>query len=228
MVQERIRSGIVGPVKKAKARPKKKRASYHHGSLREALLAAAFEIVENEGADALSVREVARRAGVSPAAPFRHFPDKQALIAAVAIEALRGFLDYAEPEIEKAGADPVDRFRAVGIAYIDYAMLHPARFRAMCDPILAQADTPELNDLRARHNATMRGDVEKSIAEGLTPGDAGAVMLAGQALAYGLARMYVDGVPALPRERAREAAMEAIEVLGIGIDPRRKERKRPH
>lgn len=207
-------------------RKSKKRETYHHGRLREALVEAAREIIEEEGADALTVREVARRAGVSPGAPFRHFADKQALIAAVATDALRSFIEFAEEEIAKVGDDPVDRFRAAGVAYIDFAIAHPARFRAMCDPVLAAVDTPELRELRDRSNTAVRGHVEASIRAGLTPGAADAVLLAGQALAYGLARMYIDQVPALPRENAREAALAAIDVLGEGIDPRRKERKR--
>lgn len=207
------------------AAKKKPRSTYHHGSLREELLAAALQIVEAEGVAALSLREVARRAGVSPAAPFRHFPDKQALITAIATDALRQFVEQTEQAMEAAGDDPVERFRAMGVAYVEFAVAHPARFRAMCDPSMASLETPELAALRARSEAALRGAVEAGIREGRTPqGDASVVMLAGQAIAYGLARMFVDGMMearGIPASRARELAIALTDVMGRGVDPRR-------
>jgi AcrR family transcriptional regulator len=215
--------------KKPTPRSKKPKAreSYHHGALREELIKAAQQIVETEGVDALSVREVARRAGVSSAAPFRHFADKQALMAAVATDALRSFVEHTEKAMEEAGTDPVDRFRAVGIAYIDFALAHPARFRAMCDPVLIHVETPELTELRERSMKATRGAVEEGMRLGLTPGaDVDSVLLAGQALAYGLARMFIDGMLPLPKVQARAAAIAAIDVLGTGVDPNRVGRQR--
>jgi len=86
----------VSPVARARARRagrsalEKKRGRYHHGDLRRALLDAALELLAREGASALTLREVARRAGVTHAAPYRHFTDKQALLAAVAEEGFTG------------------------------------------------------------------------------------------------------------------------------------------
>src|SRR5262249_48598255 len=105
--------------------PKRRPAApkpYHHGDLRRALIDAALKLAE-EGLPAVSVREAARRAGVSPGAPFRHFDSRDALMTAVAEEAQRRF--RAEIEIALAEApdgDPLQRFRAFGLAYLRWAM----------------------------------------------------------------------------------------------------------
>src|SRR5262245_1682880 len=96
-------------------------ASYHHGDLRQAVLQTAGEIIEKEGLEALSLREVARRAGVSHSAPYRHFPDRERLLAALVEE---GFSMLAEA-LEKRPR------REMGEAYVEFALAHPERFRLM-------------------------------------------------------------------------------------------------
>src|SRR3954454_4758668 len=100
---------------------------YHHGDLRRVLIDAALQLVGEGGVAAVSVREAARRAGVSPGAPFRHFASRDALMTAVAEEAQRRF----RAEIEAALADvPADdhlrRFRSFGLAYLRWAIRNPA------------------------------------------------------------------------------------------------------
>lgn len=96
-------------------------ATYHHGDLRTAVLAAAGELIENEGLDSLSVREAARRAGVSHNAPYRHFPDRDALLAALAAD---GFAALDKVLNGRSG-------RELGEAYVRFALTHPQRFRLM-------------------------------------------------------------------------------------------------
>jgi AcrR family transcriptional regulator len=111
-----------------------KRGKYHHGDLRRALLDAALEILAEEGGAAgLTLREVARRAGVTHAAPYRHFADKAALLAAVAEEGFRAI--YAEM-LARSGhcKDPVERLFQIGVAYVLFAVTHPAHFRVMFGP----------------------------------------------------------------------------------------------
>ena len=103
--------------------------AYHHGDLRAALIEAALATIDDTGPRGLTIREVARRAGVSHAAPYRHFTDKNELILAV-VE--RGFelLDRAMEQARKAaGADPLEQFAASGEAYLDFAMEYPAYYR---------------------------------------------------------------------------------------------------
>jgi AcrR family transcriptional regulator len=96
-------------------------STYHHGDLRGAVLRQAGEILEKEGLGALSLREVARRAGVSHNAPYRHFPDRDSLLAALVEEAFQMFAD----ELAKRPR------REMGEAYVEFALAHPQRFRLM-------------------------------------------------------------------------------------------------
>jgi AcrR family transcriptional regulator len=107
---------------------------YHHGDLRRALLNAADVVLERCGPEALSLRAVAREAGVSPAAPYHHFKDKDDLVLAVAREGfarLRAALDKARIEAE-AGPAPA-KTSGLGLAYIAFAQAHPALYRVMYD-----------------------------------------------------------------------------------------------
>ncbi len=109
------------------------RRPYHHGDLRRALLATAARLLETDGPAALSLREVARATGVSQTAPYRHFADKEALLAALAAD---GFAELARRMTEaEAGVDaPVERLRALGRGYVDFALAHPHVFRLMFGP----------------------------------------------------------------------------------------------
>src|SRR5882762_2830830 len=104
-------------------------ATYHHGDLRAACLRAAMELLEEGGATALSLRAVARRAGVAPSAPYRHYADRDALLSAVAAV---GYQDLAE---DLAAAHPApstaDDLAAVAAAYVQFALRRPALFRVM-------------------------------------------------------------------------------------------------
>src|ERR1700760_4434311 len=108
------------------ATPKRRPAApkpYHHGDLRRVLIDAALKLAEEGGPEAVSVREAARRAGVSPGAPFRHFESRGALMTAVAEEAQRRFRAEIEAALKEAPArEPLERFRAFGLAYLRWAM----------------------------------------------------------------------------------------------------------
>jgi AcrR family transcriptional regulator len=103
---------------------------YHHGELRRALLDAAAEVVDRDGAGALSLRELARRLGVSHAAPAHHFADRTALLLELARDGFERF-GAALGEAARREQDPLVRLQAVGRAYVRFAMEHPGRFRVM-------------------------------------------------------------------------------------------------
>src|SRR5690348_2578123 len=98
------------------------RKPYHHGDLRRVLVDAALDLAAQSGAEQVSVREAARRAGVSPGAPFRHFPSREALLTAVAEEAQRRFRAEIETALATAPDEPLAQFRSLGLAYLRWAM----------------------------------------------------------------------------------------------------------
>lgn len=112
------------------------REAYHHGALREALIEAAEAVLAERGLEGFSLREVARRSGVSPAAPAHHFGDAQGLLAAVATLAFDGLTAALEAGNARGGRDPVARLREQGVGYVDFALRHPGRFSLMfrCSP----------------------------------------------------------------------------------------------
>lgn len=103
---------------------------YHHGDLRRALLDAARALAAEGGVEALTLREVARRAGVSPAAPYHHFSDKNDLLRAVATEAFE-LLTQSVTAVAARADDPVQRIEDIGVAYLAFSFAHPAEFRFM-------------------------------------------------------------------------------------------------
>ena len=169
---------------------------YHHGDLRRVLIDAALQLVGEGGAEAVSVREAARRAGVSPGAPFRHFPSRDALMAAVAEEAQRRF--RAEIEAALATADPGDPlglFRCLGLAYLRWAMRNPTHFEIISSRRLFDHDRAVAV---SRDNAELIELTERTLADAfaagqLRPVDLKQVQIAGRALVYGFARMNIDG-----------------------------------
>lgn len=109
----------------------KVQGTYHHGDLRSELLGAALDIINELGPQSLSIREVARRTGVSHTAPYRHFADKDALIVAVVergFELMQETVDALKAETEP---DTVERFAATGLAYVEFAFKHPGYYRVM-------------------------------------------------------------------------------------------------
>ena len=109
----------------------KKRGRYHHGDLRRALLDAALEVLSREDPSALTLREVARRAGVTHAAPYRHFADKQALLAAVAEEGFRMLTAAMRERAAPVRGDPRLQLEAIGVAYVQFATSQRAHFQVM-------------------------------------------------------------------------------------------------
>ena len=109
----------------------KRGGDYHHGELRQALLQAAEAVLLERGVEAFSLRECARRAGVSHGAPAHHFGDVRGLLTAFATAGFERMVQRMQSYAEAAGTDPAQRLTAVGRAYVDFALDHPAHFRLM-------------------------------------------------------------------------------------------------
>ncbi len=124
--------------------------TYHHGDLRRAILDAALDVIATNGPGALSLRDLARRACVSHAAPAHHFKDRTGLLTAVAAEGYALFADAL------AGAPDL---RERGVAYVRFAATHPAHFQVMFQPDLHRTDDPDLLAARARATEALRAGV---------------------------------------------------------------------
>ncbi len=143
--------------------------AYHHGRLREALLERAAEVIARDGVEALSLRGLARDLGVSHAAPGRHFPDRASLLAELAKEAFRRSVAFMQAGADAAGEDPVDRYRALGRAYVEFARREPAFFRAMNHPEVRSLEDEALFAAQAAFFATLREGVVAARAAGWHP-----------------------------------------------------------
>ena len=162
------------------------KATYHHGDLRAALLRAAMELLEESGEADLSLRAVARRAGVSAAAPYRHYADREALVSAVAA------VGYQELAQQLAAAHPSpstpEQLASVAIAYVQFALERPALFRIMftepCD---------RDNDDRVAATAAVAQYVRAIVERAFPEADAEALGTAIWALVHGLAFLHLDG-----------------------------------
>lgn len=165
----------------------KARAAYHHGSLTEALVAGALELLREGGTEALSLRAAARRAGVSAAAPYRHFADKEALLAAAAAHGFR-LLAGRLREADTAGGSPEAALIGQGVAYVKFACEDPALFRLMFGK-RQTGDHPALWEAGHRAYAVLADRVAQ-LTDEATRED---FTLAAWSLVHGLASLLVDG-----------------------------------
>ena len=134
------------------------------------MIEAALQLVEEGGAEGLSVREAARRAGVSPGAPFRHFPSRDALMTAVAEEAQRRFRAEIDAALAQVPAgDPLARFRALGLAFLRWAMRNPTHFEIISST--RYFDHDKATEL-SRDNAELIGMTERMLADAAAAGPA--------------------------------------------------------
>ena len=182
--------------KRASARRAPPPKPYHHGDLRRVLIDAALGLAEEGGVEEVSMREAARRAGVSPGAPFRHFESRDALMTAVAEEAQRRFRLEIETALAEAPTDdPLLRFRSLGLAYLRWAMRNPAHFEIISTGRYFDHDRAAS---LSRDNAELIAMTERTLSEAFARGrlrvtDLKAVQIAGRALVYGFARKNIDG-----------------------------------
>lgn len=171
------------------------KTTYHHGNLREALLAAALEILSRDGIDNLSLRKVAQQAGVSATAPYSHFRDKSELLAVLAAQGFEHLADSMEREV--AGADDAaSRGGLVALArgYVDFATRHPARFQLMFGSRLGDLlEFPELAEASARAFALMETAVTARMEQTGTPERTSIAVAGAWSLVHGLSTLVNDG-----------------------------------
>lgn len=207
-------------------RPAAKSARYHHGDLRRALVEAALTLVDERGGDVITLRAAARLAGVSEAAPYAHFPDKEALLAAVAARGFDALAASMRRAARKAGPDDaIGRMRSMGAAYVRFALARPSLFRLMTGPVASRrAEHPVLAEAAEAASGLLGdalGDCQR--AGWIAAGDTTDIRLAAWALVHGLASLANEGLLAVELKQAGgvEALVERVALrLFVGIAPR--------
>ncbi|WP_257446938.1 TetR/AcrR family transcriptional regulator [Archangium lipolyticum] len=194
---------------------------YHHGDLRRALLDASLALISEEGFGALSLREVARRAGVTHAAPYRHFPDKEALLVAVAEEGFRAMTARMKERMGREST-PEGRLLACGVAYVLFAMEHPAHFRVMFGPHFTHP--PELSSADGDVDSfgLLVGALSEAQRAGMVrEGDNQLFALSCWSMVHGLASLLVDKLldrsGVTTRDKAEALAEQTVGVLLHGL-----------
>jgi AcrR family transcriptional regulator len=182
-----------------------RKRNYHHGDLEAALLRAAGNILENDGLDALSLRAVARRAGVSHNAPYRHFTEREALLAALAREGFEQ-LGAAQRKAAETGG-----LRAMGEAYVLFALEHPQRFRLMFGGRISIARHKQLREVATQAFAGLSGALAARLPEAQGARDAS---VAAWALVHGLALLLMGSRIAPEAMNGREKMAFVRDVLG--------------
>jgi AcrR family transcriptional regulator len=200
---------------------------YHHGNLREALIAAAQELIARKGLAGFTFADAARFAGVSPAAPYRHFRDRDELLANVALRGFEQFGAAITKAWDKGRPDPVTALDRLGKAYLHFARAEPAFYSAMFEAGVPIGDDPALRSASERAFGVLRIAAEQICASMPAGGRPPALMVALHvwAMAHGIASLFgrADGAkratPMTPEELL-EANM-LIYLQGLGVRPAR-------
>ena len=182
--------------------------SYHHGDLRQAVLTAALAVLGESGPAQLSLRDLARRAGVSHAAPAHHFGDKAGLLTAVAAQGYHLLADTLTAA-QQSSAD----FLEVGVAYVRFAVDHRAHFEVMFRPDLYHPDDPEVAAARQRAADALYGGVGSVAATGRGP-DIPLAGVAAWSLVHGFATLWLNhALPATLGDDPETAARAVSAIL---------------
>jgi len=196
--------------------------SYHHGDLKAALVDAAVEILRAEGAEALTLRAVARRVGVSQAAPYRHFADRRALVAAVAEQGFRRLQQVMLARISAAQAGGRGGLKQVALAYVEFGLANSAEYRVMFGPEVAITD--DLPELRETGRSVL-GFVAEGIRQlqnaGLVgAGDPWLMAVTTWATLHGLVMLTLDGQTAGVAPNVDALVEEATRIMMFGMAAR--------
>lgn len=191
---------------------------YHHGDLRRALLDSALEIIEEQDISALSLRQVARRAGVSHTAPYRHFADKEALLAAVAEEGFQEFSRYLE-QARDAQSTPLAQLEATGMAYVDYALQYPTHYRVMSGNYCADPDAFPSLTTTANQSFEILVNIIKAgqAAQEMKPGQPWTLAVAHWSLVHGLAMLLLDNRLGIEKDSVQPLIQQTIQLMLQGV-----------
>ncbi len=197
---------------------------YHHGNLKEALVRAALELIAEKGPAGFTFADAARWAGVSPAAPYRHFRDRDELMADVARRGFEQFSAGLAKAWDDGRPDVMTAFDRLGKTYLDYAKREPAYYSAMFEAGVPLDTDPQLREASENAFAVLRAAAERLVALMPAKGRPPALMVALHiwSMTHGIASLFARGDAArralpMPPEELLEAAV-LIYFRGLGLD----------
>ena len=196
---------------------------YHHGNLKEALLGAALELIAQKGPAGFTFAEAARWAGVSPAAPYRHFRDRDELLASVALRGFKRFAMVLEQGWDDGRPQPLAALDRLGKAYLQFARAEPACYSAMFEAGIPLTASPELREAAERAFAVLRGASETLCAQMPLKSRPPAFMVALHiwATSHGIASLFGRGdaarraLPISPEELLEAGVLVYLRGLGL-------------
>ena len=191
------------------------RRGYHHGNLREALVAATLELVVERGPQGFTIAEAARRAGVSPGAPYRHFKGKEDILEEAARQGFEMFADLMEHAYRTAQPSALASFEATGRAYLAFARKYPGHYIAMFESGLSIAGNPDLKLAADRAFAVLTRAAEALLAKIPRDRRPPASMVSHHiwAMSHGVVELFARGQPGAKSPYAAEDLLET----GVGI-----------
>jgi AcrR family transcriptional regulator len=203
------------------------RRGYHHGNLREALTEAALALIAEKGPAGFTIAEAARLAGVSPAAPYRHFRDAEALLAEVALRGYQNFEEALAQAWNNGQPDPIRAFEALGRAYLAFARTQPAYYAAMFEARIALEAHEGLLAASERAFGILREAAERLTAAIPKARRPPSLMMALHiwALSHGIASLFVRAdpsrrkLPMTPEELLEAGVLLYLQSLGLAGGP---------
>ena len=191
------------------------RASYHHGNLREAMVEAALDLIAKNGPNGFTLAEVARAVGVSGAAPYRHFRDRNALVADIARQGFERFAEQLFAAWNEGRPEPVAAVEACARAYLGFARREPAAYAAMFEPGFPLEDDPALLTASERSFGVLRLAAD-AVTRAMRPAErppALMVALHVWSLCHGVAALFIEG----PSGARRKLPMLPEDLLEAGL-----------
>ena len=200
---------------------------YHHGNLKEALVRAALELIAKKGPAGFTFAEAARWAGVSPAAPYRHFRDRDELLANVALRGFEQFAGVLARAWNEGRPEPFGAFERLGKAYLEFARTEPAYYSAMFEAGIPLETNPELREAGDRAFAVLRAATEQLVATMPAAKRPPVLMMALHiwAMSHGIAALFGRGdagrraLPMSPEDLLEAAVLVYLRGLGIANAP---------
>lgn len=197
--------------------PKEK--TFHHANLKQALFDAALALLDSEGVSSVTIRAVARKVGVSHAAPVNHYKDRRALLKAIAVEQFQIILQDADQRLKAANLSAAQRIEAIPAALLDFGLAHPNRYHVLWRRDLVDYEDPDIVEITDRLYGWLCDEIQQAVPESGFDRDTVAITLWSMVHGYtdmrqnGMFEDKVDAVNHLPRRKAMFALFR--KTLGV-------------